>query len=60
MPVMGDLGAQLEEVAPLDRLQPVRDAVQHDILRGMGSQTGRCTTGVSPDPFVAGLMRSTA
>jgi len=43
---MARLGAKLIEVAPLDRLQGIGDAVQFSVLRRIIPDPARCATSV--------------
>ena len=57
---MADLGGKLVEVAALDGLQPVGDAVQRRIGRGVVPDARGCALGVAEIPFEPRLMRCSA
>ncbi|MBN8502299.1 MAG: hypothetical protein J0M19_14305 [Sphingomonadales bacterium] len=57
---VADLGNELVEVTPLDGLQPVGDAVQRRVARGVVLDAGGRALGVGPIALEGRLMQSTA
>ena len=57
---MADLGGKLVEVPPLDGLQPIDDAMQRRVGRGVVPDARGGALGVGPVAFKASIMRSTA
>jgi len=59
-PAMADLGGELVEVPPLDGPQPVGNAVQSRVGRGVVPDARGRALGMGPIALEAGLMQSTA
>ena len=57
---MADIGAKLVEIAPLDRLQGIGDAVQFGVLRRIFPDQVRRALAVGIESFEAGVMQCTA
>ena len=57
---VADLGGELVEVPPLDGLQPVGDAMQRRVRRGVVPDAGNRALGVGPIALEARVMPSTA
>jgi hypothetical protein len=57
---MADLGGELVEVPPLDGLQPVGNAVQRRVARGVVPDARGRALGVAEISFERRFMQSTA
>ncbi len=59
-PAMTDLGSELVEVPALNGLQPVGDAMQRRVRRGVVPDARSRAVGVGPVALEPGVMQSTA